>query len=204
MSVFKYFGSSNNSNPLQSDCTLSVTDLINMFKKAKLLEDDRISMVDFISVIEKYHSNGSNLKLTEKLSEAQFKAYLKANPKLLKINAEIQAYKDYRAKVADCEKDGKPTTDIPVVREMTEEERKHREDEETAVAMKDWHDTVLSQHIMFAKGAEIIFSEFREIIVEIAIRLKDKVDPTTGKKTVIVQKFVEDWFLRRLNSFVKF
>jgi hypothetical protein len=38
-----------------------------MFKKAKLLEDDRITMVDFISVIEKYHSNGSNLKLTEKL-----------------------------------------------------------------------------------------------------------------------------------------
>jgi hypothetical protein len=198
MTVFKYFGNSNGSNPLQSDDTLSVTDLINMFKKAKLLEDDRITMVDFISVIEKYHSNGSNLKLTEKLSEAQFKTYLKANPKLIKINAEIQAYKDYRAKVAECEKDGKPTNDIPVVREMTEEERKHREDTETADAMKDWHDSVLSQHIMFAKGAEIIFSEFREIIVEIAIKLKDKIDPTTGKKTVIVQKFVEDWFLRRL------
>ena len=101
MTVFKYFGNSNGSNPLQSDDTLSVTDLINMFKKAKLLEDDRITMVDFISVIEKYHSNGSNLKLTEKLSEAQFKTYLKANPKLIKINAEIQAYKDYRAKVAE-------------------------------------------------------------------------------------------------------
>jgi len=204
MSVFKYFGSSNSSNPLQSDCTLSVTDLINMFKKAKLLEDDRITMVDFISVIEKYHSNGSNLKLTEKLSEAQFKAYLKANPKLLPINAEVQAYKDYRAKVAEYEKDGKPITDIQVVKDIPEEERKHREDKETAEAHKDWHDSILSQHIMFAKGAEIIFSEFKEIIVEIAIKLKDKVDPTTGKKTVIVQKFVEDWFLRRLNSFVKF
>lgn len=70
MTVFKYFGNSKSSNPLQSDYTLSITDLINMFKKAKLLEDDRINMVDFISVIEKYHSNGSNLKLTEKLSEA--------------------------------------------------------------------------------------------------------------------------------------
>jgi hypothetical protein len=51
---------------------------------------------------------------------------------------------------------------------------------------------------MFAKGAEIIFAEFKEIIVEMANKLKDKIDPTTGKKTVILQKFVEDWFLRRL------
>lgn len=57
---------------------------------------------------------------------------------------------------------------------------------------------MLSQHIMFAKGAEIIFAEFKEIIVEMANKLKDKIDPTTGKKTVILQKFVEDWFLRRL------
>jgi hypothetical protein len=50
-----------------------------MFFKAKILDSDRISTSDFIDIIEKYHANGSGNKLSEKLSDACFKAYLKAN-----------------------------------------------------------------------------------------------------------------------------
>jgi hypothetical protein len=51
-----------------------------MFKKAKILDTDRISTPEFIEIIEKYHASGSGLKLSEKLSDASFKSYIKANP----------------------------------------------------------------------------------------------------------------------------
>jgi hypothetical protein len=63
---------------------------------------------------------------------------------------------------------------------------------------------VISQHLMFVKGAEIIFQEFKEIIFELALRLKERIDPKTGKFLLVLKKFVEDWLLRRLNAFVKF
>jgi hypothetical protein len=60
-----------------------------MFKKAKILDTDRITTREFIEIIEKYHANGQGQKLEEKLSEQSFKSYVKANPSLLKINRDI-------------------------------------------------------------------------------------------------------------------
>lgn len=37
-----------------------------------------------------------------------------------------------------------------------------------------------------------------------AKKLKDQVEPKTGKMTVVLKKFIEEWLLRRLTSFVKF
>ena len=37
-----------------------------------------------------------------------------------------------------------------------------------------------------------------------AVQLREKIDPTTGKLKIIVTKFIEDWILPRLQSFVKF
>jgi hypothetical protein len=34
--------------------------------------------------------------------------------------------------------------------------------------------------------------------------LKDKIEPKTGKMTVVLEKLIEDWLLRRLLAFVKF
>lgn len=41
-----------------------------MLKKAKILTDDRLSIVDLIEIVEKYHANGSNSKLLEKLQDS--------------------------------------------------------------------------------------------------------------------------------------
>lgn len=54
------------------------------------------------------------------------------------------------------------------------------------------------------KGVEIVFFEFKEIILELAVRFREEVDPKTGKLKVVLTKFIEDWLLRRLQSFVKF
>ena len=84
--VFDYFGRQRQTNSLHRDATLTVGDLLNMFKKAKILETDRISTADFIEIIEKYHANGSGAKLSEKLSQQCFSAYAKANEASLQIN----------------------------------------------------------------------------------------------------------------------
>lgn len=84
--VFEYFGRSKTQNNLQKDNTLSVSDLFNMFKKAKILDCDRISTPDFIDIVEKYHANGQGIKLCEKLSDASFKSYCKTNASMFKVN----------------------------------------------------------------------------------------------------------------------
>ena len=57
-----------------------------MFKKAKILDTDRISTADFLEIVEKYHANGAGTKLCEKLSKQCFDAYAKANAMDLQIN----------------------------------------------------------------------------------------------------------------------
>ena len=58
--------------------------------------------------------------------------------------------------------------------------------------------------MILIKGVEIVFFEFKEIILGLAQLLRQQVDPTTGKLRVVLTKFIEEWLLRRLNSFVKF
>jgi hypothetical protein len=143
--------------------------------------------------------------LQEKLTESNFKAYVKANPKALKINVEIQARKDYLAKVEEAKKLNENPADVkPVVDEIEDDVRRHREEKETAELHKKWISQTISDHVIYIKGSEIVFYEFKEIIFELARKLKDKVDPKTGKLSVVLKKFIEDWLLRRLTSFVKF
>jgi len=67
-----------------------------------------------------------------------------------------------------------------------------------------WSQRTIAEHIIFIKGAEIVYFEFKEILYDMAKKLKDQVEPKTGKMTVVLKKFIEDWLLRRLTSFVKF
>jgi len=46
-------------------------------KKAKILDTDKLNLVELIDVVEKYHAKDTGQKLTEKISEQNFKNYLK-------------------------------------------------------------------------------------------------------------------------------
>lgn len=70
--------------------------------------------------------------------------------------------------------------------------------------MQIWRKEVISQHLIFIKGVEIVFFEFKEIILELAVKLRETIDPKTGKLKVVLTKFIEDWILKRLCSFLKF
>merc|ERR1712147_418132 len=70
--------------------------------------------------------------------------------------------------------------------------------------MEDWRKQTISEHLVYIKGTEIVFFEFIEIVLDLANTFRQQVDPSTGKFKVILTKFIEDWLLRRLQSFVKF
>lgn len=207
--AFEYFGRQKTQNSMHKDATLTVGDLFNMFKKAKILDSDRISTADFIEIIEKYHANGNGQKLCEKLSEQQFRNHLKANAASMEINIELdrlnqlnreaEEFNDKLKQSGDTETEPKQLQELP-----SEEEVKARTEAETTEMHRKWQESTIAQHIMFIKGAEIIYFEFKEILYDMARKLKDQVEPKTGKMTVVLKKFIEEWLLRRLTSFVKF
>lgn len=57
---------------------------------------------------------------------------------------------------------------------------------------------------MFIKGVELVYHEFKELILEMAILLKDQVEHSAGKLKSLVTKFLEDHFLKRLSPFIRF
>jgi hypothetical protein len=61
-----------------------------------------------------------------------------------------------------------------------------------------WLKDTFSNHLIYVKGVEIVFFEFKEILLTFAVTLREKIDPKTGKLKVIVTKFIEDWILPRL------
>lgn len=67
-----------------------------------------------------------------------------------------------------------------------------------------WKKRVISEYMLNLKGAEIVFFEFKEILLELTIRLRDAVDPKTGKIRIVLTKFFDDWLLKRLQPYIKF
>jgi hypothetical protein len=49
-----------------------------------------------------------------------------------------------------------------------------------------------------------VFFEFKEIMLDIAMKLRDIIDPKTGKSRVVLTKFIEDFLLKKLNPYIKF
>lgn len=202
-SVFRYFGRQSSQNILQKDETLSIGDLLNMFRKAKILDTNKISTQDFIAIVEKYHASGDGLKLTEKLSNDNFKAYIQANPNMLKINTEVQEILANNEEIESQKKIG-VASEKELIEPLTEDYIKERTAAESAELYEPWVERTIAEHTLFIKGSEIMFFEFKEILFDMARKLKDQVEPKTGKMTVVLQKFIEEWLLRRLLAFVKF
>jgi hypothetical protein len=55
-----------------------------------------------------------------------------------------------------------------VVEEIEDEVRRHREETETAELHSLWMQQTLSEHVIYVKGSEIVFYEFKEILFELA------------------------------------
>jgi hypothetical protein len=54
------------------------------------------------------------------------------------------------------------------------------------------------------RGVEIVYFEFREILLDIAMKLREHIDNKTGKSRVVLTKFIEEFILKKLNPYIKF
>mmetsp|Transcript_5187 Transcript_5187/g.3884 ORF Transcript_5187/g.3884 Transcript_5187/m.3884 type:complete len:152 (+) Transcript_5187:697-1152(+) len=83
LGVFKFFSKKGKSSSFGvEDVTLEVDDIINLFKKTELLDGKHLHLQDLIASIEKYYS--PETKLTAKLQQEHFHAFIKSNPNFLK------------------------------------------------------------------------------------------------------------------------
>jgi hypothetical protein len=51
---------------------------------------------------------------------------------------------------------------------------------------------------------ELVYFEFKEVLLEIAMRLKDSINADPGKLRSLAMKFLDDLFLKRLTPYIKF
>lgn len=221
--VFKYFSKRQHAPySLRQDITLEVADLLTLFQKAKLIDapSSHVNTEELIAIVERYYTPGSRLQ--DKLTDEKFNAYVKANPLLLAVNRDIEDWKmrmaarqakieeieKKKAEIAELPEDAeKPVIDEEVPAEepeMEEDVKRERIEKETEELAIDWRKKVISEHIIYLKGVEVVFFEFKEIILCLANKLRQQVDPTTGKLRVVLTKFIDEWLLRRLSSFIKF
>jgi hypothetical protein len=57
---------------------------------------------------------------------------------------------------------------------------------------------------VFIRGVEVVFFEFKEILLDLSKILKEIIDPKTGKSRVVLEKFIQDFILKKLNPYIKF
>lgn len=82
--------------------------------------------------------------------------------------------------------------------DIDDESRRAQEEAQLVELKARWHKETVSNHFIYAKGAEICYFEFKEILLAFAVLLREKIDPKTGKLKVVLTKFIEDWILPRL------
>jgi len=89
--VFHHFSKkSGNVKNGRKDTTLEIDELIDMLKKANLLEGKtELKLQDVIFMLERYYAPQNSLQ--SKLDQEKFDAYIEANPMLLKVNQEAAA-----------------------------------------------------------------------------------------------------------------
>jgi len=194
-----------------------ISDVINLLTKCKLIDPKvGINQVEAMAIIEQYYTKGTRLQ--DKLTDEMFAKFYKENPLSIAVNRETDARKkknaaikkrreehDQHLKQLDAEAAAKVAPfDEHEEPEIDEETRRHKEETQLATLKEQWYKDTVSKHMIYSKGVEVCFFEFKEILLAFAVRLREQIDPKTGKLKVVLTKFIEEWVLPRLQSFVKF
>ena len=90
--------------------------------------------------------------------------------------AKIEEIEKKKAEIAELPEDAeKPVIDEEVPEEepeIEEEVKKERLEQETEDLAVQWRKKVISEHIIYLKGVEIVFFEFKEIVLALANKLR--------------------------------
>lgn len=58
--------------------------------------------------------------------------------------------------------------------------------------------------MIYINGIELVPFEFKELLLNLAMRLQDLVDAEAGKLKSLIRKFMSTLFLRRLSPYIRF
>jgi hypothetical protein len=196
--VFTYFAKSKSTDQFK-DITIPIEEVINMFKKAGIVKgtdgkpaNAPLKVEDLIASIERYFSPDQQL-VAKQANEEAFKAYLDANPQLVPSKHVAQAQPGEGAE-----------GDQPDAAAHEIDEAKVAE--ETAAAREKWLKQVLCEHLVYLRGVEVTYFEFKEIMLDVTINhLRYLLDPkSTGKVKPMLTRFLDEHFLRRLGALIRF
>ena len=131
---------------------------------------------------------------------------------LLKANQEAAAKEEAR-KMAEKKRQEAPEGDEHSEKPQSEQQELSHEEEEANTARKDaeldglhavWKQKIINEHLVYIKGVELVYFEFKEVLLELAMRLKDSINADQGKLRALAKKFLDDLFLKRLTPYIKF
>jgi hypothetical protein len=123
------------------------------------------------------------------LEQEKFDAYIAANPMLLKAN-QVAAAKEEAKKIAEKKRLEAPEGEEQEKPEEPEEQELTPEEEEANTARNHaeleglqevWKQKIISEHLVYIKGVELVYFEFKEILLELAMRLKESINADPGK-----------------------
>jgi len=68
-----------------------------------------------------------------------------------------------------------------------------------------WEAEIISEHLVYIQGVEMIYYEFKELVLDLANMVsKANGSYVAGKPRAVLKKFLDEIFLKRLIPFVKF
>ncbi len=78
--------------------------------------------------------------------------------------------------------------------------------EEVEAAKAKWQKQLLCEHLVNLRGVELVYFEFRELLLDFAVnRLREQLDPkNTGKVKPVVTRFLDEMFLKRLGALIRY
>jgi hypothetical protein len=208
-SVYQHF-SAKKGNTLggRLEETITLDELLEMFRRAKLIENQQadpacqFSVKDIICAVERYYDPKDTL--ASKISDDKFQAYLDANPDLLKVNQEPEAKSVKEEEESKSKADGAEEGEAER-EEVNEEALAEQLEAEKAALRESWEKDIVAEHLLYVKGVEIVYYEFKELLLDLSnILAKQTNTYIAGKPRSTLKKFLEENFLKRLSPYIRF
>ena len=128
-----------------------------------------------------------------------------ANPDLLKVNQEpepksVKGDDEESKSKADNAEEGEAEKE-----ELNEEALAEQLEAEKAKLRQSWEKDIVAEHLLYVKGVEIVYYEFKELLLDLSITLaKQNGSFVAGKPRSTLKKFLDDNFLKRLSPYIRY
>jgi hypothetical protein len=208
-SVYQHFSAKKgNTQGGRLEETITLDEFLEMFRRAKLLDNPnaeegcQFSVKDIICAVERYYDPKGTL--ATKVSDDKFDAYLEANPDLLKVNQEPEKSVKDEAEDSKSKADGGEEGEAEK-EEVNEEALAEQLELERTALRNSWEKDIVAEHLLYIKGVEIVYYEFKELLLDLSVTLAKQMGSfVAGKPRSTLKKFLDDHFLKRLSPYIRY